>query len=117
MIYAPIIIPTLCRYDHLVRLMESLKKNTWAKYIDIYIGIDYPPSEQYVDGYQRICNYLESDFPEFACVKIIKRSNNLGSFYNCESIINEVLNKYDRFIRTDDDAEFSPNFSEYIDKC
>lgn len=117
MIYAPIIIPTLCRYDHLVRLMESLKKNTWAKYTDIYIGLDYPPSEQYVDGYQKICNYLERDFPEFACVRIIKRTNNLGSFYNCESIINEVLNKYDRFIRTDDDAEFSPNFIEYMDKC
>lgn len=117
MVYAPIIIPTLCRYDHFVKLMESLRRNTWAKYTDIYIGVDYPPSEKYVEGYQKICKYLEGDFSEFASVTIIKRSYNWGSFENCESIINEVLKKNDRFIRTDDDAEFSPNFIEYMDKC
>lgn len=117
MIYAPIIIPTLCRYDHFVRLMESLRRNSWAKYTDIYIGVDFPPSEKYVGGYEKICKYLEGDFSEFASVTIIKRSYNLGSFDNCESIINEVMKKHDRFIRTDDDADFSPNFIEYMDKC
>ena len=117
MIYAPIIIPTLCRYDHFVRLMESLRRNSWAKYTDIYIGVDFPPSEKYVGGYEKICKYLEGDFSEFASVTIIKRSYNLGSFENCESIINEVMKKHDRFIRTDDDADFSPNFIEYMDKC
>ena len=30
---------------------------------------------------------------------------------------NDILKKYDRFIRTDDDCEFSPNFIEYMDKA
>ena len=39
---APVIIPTLCRYDHFKRLMESLNKCTWADKTDVYIGLDYP---------------------------------------------------------------------------
>ncbi len=117
MIYAPIIIPTLCRYEHFVRLMESLKNNTWAQYTDVYVALDYPPSEKYEEGYNSICKYLESDFSCFANFCVIKRTYNMGSFANCESAIAQVLTKYDRFIRTDDDTEFSPNFLEYMNKC
>lgn len=117
MIYAPIIIPTLCRYEHLVRLMESLKNNTWAQYTDVYVALDYPPSKEYEEGYNSICKYLESDFSCFANFYVIRRTYNVGSFENCESVINQILTKYDRFIRTDDDAEFSPNFLEYMNKC
>lgn len=115
--YAPIIIPTMCRYQHLVRLIESLKVNTWAKYTDIYIGLDYPPSSKYEEGYEQISKYLDKDFPEFASFNVIKHKENLGSFVNSTYLRNLVLDKYDRFIRTDDDLEFSPNFIEYMDKC
>lgn len=117
MIYAPIIIPTLCRYEHFVRLIESLKNNTWAQYTDVYVALDYPPSEKYEEGYNSICKYLESDFSCFANFCVIKRTYNMGSFANCESAIAQVLTKHDRFIRTDDDTEFSPNFLEYMNKC
>lgn len=63
--YAPILIPTMCRYNHFFRLIESLKVNTWAKYTDIYIGLDYPPSSKYEEGYKQICEYLDGDFSEF----------------------------------------------------
>ena len=115
--YAPIIIPTLCRYEHFVRLIESLRRNTWAKYTDIYVGVDYPPSEKYKDGYKKICEYLEGDFLEFASFHVFKHKENLGSFANSAFLRGIIFQKYDRFIRTDDDAEFSPNFIEYIDKC
>lgn len=115
--YAPIIIPTLCRYKHLVRLIESLKVNTWAKYTDIYIGLDYPPSSKYEKGYRLILKYLDNDFPEFASFNVIKHKVNLGSFANSCFLRNIVLQKYDRFIRIDDDIELSPNFIEYMDKC
>lgn len=115
--YAPIIIPTMCRYQHLVRLLESLKTNTWAKYTDVYIGLDYPPSPKYKEGYERICKFLDGDFSEFRSFTVIKHKGNLGSFANMMFLLNIIFEKYDRFIKTDDDAEFSPNFIEYMDKC
>ena len=45
MIYAPILIPTLCRSKHFIRCIESLKKNGWAMYTDVYVALDYPSKE------------------------------------------------------------------------
>lgn len=117
MTYAPIIIPTLSRDKHFIRLMESLRKNPWSKYTDIYVGLDYPPSDKYRNGYDKICTYLERGFQEFNKVIVIKHKKNIGSSANLRHLINIVMDKYDRFIKTDDDAEFSPNFIEYMNKC
>ena len=112
--YAPIYIPTLCRSEHFIRLMESLRKNTWAKYTDVYIALDYPAKDSQKDGYNKICEYLKEDFTEFASFNLIKRDKNYGSSRNSKEILEYISSKYDRFIRTDDDCEFSPNFLEYI---
>lgn len=55
---APVIIPTLCRYDHFKRLMESLNKCTWADKTDVYIGLDYPAKEEHRDGWMKIKRFL-----------------------------------------------------------
>ncbi len=117
MVYAPILIPTLCRYEHFVRCVESLKKNTWARYTDVYIGLDFPSKASHWDGYNKICEYLQGDFLEFASFNVIKRTENYGSGRNMSEMRDDIIKKYDRFIRTDDDIEFSPNFLEYMDKC
>jgi len=117
MIYAPILIPTLCRDKHFIRCIESLKKNKWAKYTDVYIALDYPTKESHWEGYNKICEYLNGEFNEFAAFNIIKREHNYGAVRNMRELRNDILKKYDRFIRTDDDCEFSPNFLEYMDKC
>lgn len=117
MIYAPVLITTLCRDVHFIRLIESLKRNTWAKYTDVFIGLDFPPSEKYREGYNRICQYLESNFDDFRSFNVIKRTKNYGSLKNMTDLREMVLKTHDRFIRTDDDAEFSPNFLEYMNKC
>lgn len=51
--YAPVIIPVLCRYKHFTKCIESLKNNGWAKYTDIYIGLDYPAKDSHVKGYKK----------------------------------------------------------------
>lgn len=114
--YAPILIPTLCRYDHFVRCIESLKKNTWAIYTDVYVALDYPAKESHWDGYNKICKYLENSFDEFANFYVVKRPYNYGAAKNMADLRKEILEKYDCFIRTDDDCEFSTNFLEYMDK-
>lgn len=117
-IYAPVLIPTLCRSKHFIRCVESLKKNGWAKYTDIYVALDYPPNEKYESGYTEICKYLnEEDFSVFASFNVIKRDYNFGSVKNMRDLRNSVEGKYPYFIRTDDDAEFSVNFLEYMNKC
>lgn len=117
MTYAPIIIPTLSRDKHFIRLIESLRKNSWAKHTDIYIGLDFPPSDRHADGYNKICTYLENKFPEFNKIIVIKHKKNIGSGANLRHLTMIIMEQYDRFIKTDDDAEFSPNFIEYMNKC
>lgn len=114
---APVLIPTLNRYEHFVRCIESLKKNSWAKYTDVYIGLDYPSKETHWEGYNKILEYLKRDFSEFNKFYVFKRSKNYGAFKNMKALRNYIFNSYETFIRTDDDAEFSPNFLEYMNKC
>ena len=52
-ICAPIIIPTYCRSEHFIRMMESLKKNTLAKHTDIYVGVDFPLKKEHEKGKAR----------------------------------------------------------------
>ncbi len=115
--YAPVLIPTLCRSEHFIRCIESLKRNTWAQYTDIYIALDYPIKESHRRGYNKICKYLEGDFEEFASFNVIKRPFNYGVVKNMEQLRIEILDKYNCYIRSDDDCEFSPNFLEYMDRC
>lgn len=118
MIYAPIIIPTLCRHEHFKRLIESLQRNSWAKYTDVYVSIDFPPTEKYRKGWREICRYVdEGDFSAFASFNVVKQKENLGAGVNVGFLAKMVSERYDRWISSEDDNEFSPNFLEYMDKC
>ena len=111
--YAPIIIPTLNRYEHFRRCVESLAQCTGADKTEIIIGIDYPPSDKYVDGWKMINDYL-SKITGFKKVTIFRRNQNFGSVNNSRDLEEYACHKFGRFIFTEDDNEFSPNFLEYI---
>lgn len=116
--YAPIYIPTLCRDRHFILSIESLKKNGWAKYTDVYIALDYPAKESHWEGYRKICDYLDNgDFSVFAGFHVIKRTRNIGSLANIDSARDMLMEKYDRWIMAEDDIEFAPVFLEYMNKC
>lgn len=99
--------------------MESLKVNSWAKYTDVYIGLDYPPSEKYHHGWAEtndyICNSNLDDF--FHSFHLIKREYNYGFERNAEELYHQIESRYDRFIILEDDLEVSPNYLEYMNKC
>ncbi len=115
---APVVIPTLNRHVCLKRLIESLAANSWAKYTDLYIGLDYPPTEKYVEGWEKTKQYLhEGDFSAFKSFNVIKRHENYGYFKNTDDLRETVYRDYDRHILLADDLEVSPNFLEYIDRC
>lgn len=118
MIYAPFIVPTLCRSEKFIRMMESLKKNSWACYTDVIVSVDFPPSEKYRKGWEEICDYLDhGDFSAFKQLIVFKQTENLGPGKNGTFLHRYVENNYDRWIGCDDDCEFSPNFLEYMNKC
>lgn len=116
---APIIIPTLNRYEHFRNCVESLQKNRYAEYTDIYISVDYPPSVEYNEGYQKICYYLNHEFKSnFKKTYIFYQTKNLGPELNTSFLVDksrDSSNEY--FIFTEDDNIFSPIFLEYINTC
>ena len=116
--YAPIYIPTLCRDEHFVKGLESLKKNGWARYTEVYIALDYPAKESHWEGYKKICDYLDNgDFSVFADFHVIKRARNIGALANTDAARDMLMEKYDRWIMAEDDIEFAPVFLEYMNKC
>ncbi len=116
MIYAPIIIPTLNRIEHLKRCIRSLQDNAWAEYTPLIISVDYPPEDKYRDGYQKICAYLRDGVAGFLNLKFFFQKKNLGVYGNIQFLRSYVAERYDRYIYIEDDNELSPNFIEYIDK-
>ena len=79
-IYAPVIIPTLNRYEHFIKCLESLEKCTGAEKTDVYVGLDYPPSEKYEIGWKRIDDYLaEKELSNgFNKLIVFRRKENCG---------------------------------------
>ncbi len=113
---APVLIVTLNRYSHLRRCIESLQRNKLAKDTDLYIGLDYPPGQEYEAGYEQVLNYLNGGIDGFHEVVIVKQSVNKGIDGNFKVIQNAAYEKYDRYIYSEDDNEFSSNFLEYMNR-
>lgn len=111
--YAPIIIPTLCRFDHFKRCIDSLAANKIAPETELYIGLDYPPSDKYEEGWRKIKDYIPT-ITGFKNVVILEATTNLTAQGNIEALKNHIRQRgYDSYIFTEDDNVFSPNFLEY----
>lgn len=112
-----VIIPTLCRNKHLEKCLDSLMKNPWAKYVDLYIGLDYPAKESHWPGYREILKLMERDFSMFQSFHLFKRPENYGASKNIDALFQEVIKEHDQFIYLEDDTEFSDNYLEYMLKA
>lgn len=111
--YAPIIIPTLCRFNHFKRCIESLAANKIAPETELYIGLDYPPSNKYEEGWRKIKDYIPT-ISGFKKVVTLEATTNLTAQGNIEVLKNHIRQQgYDSYIFTEDDNVFSPNFLEY----
>ncbi len=113
--FAPVLIPTLNRFEHFKRCVESLSQCNCAENTDLFIFLDYPLKEIEWEGYNQIEAYIKS-INGFKIVNIIKRTKNFGAMKNYEEGMSEIFESFDRVIYTEDDNEFSPNFLEYINK-
>lgn len=109
-----IILPTLCRHEHLEKCLDSLMKNPWAKYVDLYVGLDYPAKESHWPGYREILKLMERDYSVFRSFHLFKRTTNYGCGKNIDALFREVIKEHDQFIYIEDDTEFSENYLEYM---
>ena len=114
--YAPVVIPTLCRFEHFKRCVDSLSRCIHANQTELIIGLDYPHKESHVEGHSKILDYLNNGITGFKKVTIIKQSKNIGALLNYYQLLNYAFNFYDGIIVSEDDNEFSPNFLDYINR-
>ncbi|MDO9185598.1 MAG: hypothetical protein Q7W13_06275 [Bacteroidia bacterium] len=113
--FAPVLIITLNRYEHFIRCIESLSVCTYSDKTDLFIALDFPLKDSHWDGYKKINGYLDK-ITGFKTINIIKRSENFGVIKNFEDATKEIFQKFDRYIVSEDDNIFSPNFLDYINK-
>ncbi len=121
MIYAPVMIPTLNRYEHFKQCLDSLENCIGADKTEVYVALDYPPNMNYMDGWKKTDQYLaeKEKNNRFGKLIVIRRDYNYGVFNEHSNILELkklVTEKYDRYIFSEDDNIFSPNFLEYINK-
>lgn len=114
--YAPVLIPTLCRYTHLKRCIDSLSKCNNAIITPLIVFLDFPAKKDHESGYNEIKKYLQN-VSGFKTITIVEREKNYGAVDNIHDGIIDTLKLYDRFILSEDDNEFSPNFLDYINSC
>ena len=119
--WAPVVIPTLNRFEHFKRCLESLEKCIGADKTDVYVGLDYPPSEKYVEGWKKIDEYLTEREKSngFKNLYVRRRDHNCGVMNphdNGTLLIEEIQKVCDRYILSEDDNEFSANFLDYINQ-
>lgn len=118
--YAPVLIPTVCRYQHFKNCIESLSRCTWADKTDVFVAVDYPGRKEHWEGYLKIKDYLEhcGDLG-FKSLNVTFRKTNY--FYsrkgNISTLEKEVAKTYDRYIFSEDDNVFAPNFLVYMNSC
>lgn len=112
--FAPVIIPTLNRYKHLERLVNSLLDNDESKNTELVLGLDYPPNDRYVEGYLKVKSYI-STIKGFRKVTVLETKENLGFSKNYERLRNYVWAQgYDSYILSEDDNVFAPSFLSYM---
>ena len=114
--YYPVFIPTCNRFEHFKNCVESLSRCTHAEKTELVIGLDYPPSEKYVDGYRKIKDYIPT-IKGFDKVTVFQHETNLGPGGNWSILKKYCTSHYGAYIGSEDDNVFSPAFLDYMDQA
>ena len=96
--YAPVTIPTLCRYEHFRKCLDSLEDCVGSEHTDVYIALDYPAKESHWGGYSKIDMYLrkKQEKNRFKTLTVVRRTENMGIRRN--NLVLDIFKKYDRVI-------------------
>lgn len=110
----------MCRYEHFKQCIESLAQCDGASETEVYVALDYPAKESHLEGYEKIKTYLEKagnmTFKKLH-VHMRERNYGLGLYGNSATMREYITERYDRFIISEDDNVFAPNFLLYMNTC
>lgn len=113
--YAPVVVYTYNRLDHLRRTIAALKENHLAAKSDLFIVSDAANNVQAQDSVLRLRDFVDS-IDGFNSVNKIYREKNLGAFKSIASAEEAVLSDYGRVISMEDDIVTSRNFLDFINQ-
>lgn len=111
--YAPIILFTYNRQEHLDICLRSLIKNDLAKESNLYIFSDGPKNAKDEIKIKKVRQHL-STLNGFKKLTIIERNTNFGLAKNIISGLNHIFSKYKKAIIIEDDLLLSPFFLEFM---
>lgn len=112
---APILITVYNRESHFKNCVESLSINELAKNSDLYIAIDAPYRNDDIEANNRIKIY-SSQIKGFKSVTLFIRESNFGFKDNFFDAVNQIFNKHDRLIISEDDNVFSKYFLDFVNE-
>lgn len=112
--YAPIFVSVYDRFDHLVELIESLKRNPEAKHSILYVSSDAAADIGARSSVTRIREYLNG-LTGFKEVKIFAPQINTHGLIISE-VKKEIFKEYDSMIRIEDDNIVSVKFLKYMNE-
>jgi len=115
--YVPVIIPTLCRFEHFKRCVESLQNCVGAEETELYISVDYPAKPSHQEGHDKILEFINSGIEGFKDVFVYQQKENLGATRNLYFLNHEVKKNHYASIWSEDDNCFSPNFLLFVNKA
>lgn len=110
--YAPVMITTYSRLDHLRQTIEALRRNVLADQTTVFVYVDgpRPGDENKVDA---VKSYLAT-VDGFLAFNVIERWQNLGAHENAKLANYEILQKFGALIRMEDDIVSAPGFLTYM---
>lgn len=109
--FAPIVIMTYSRINHLTKTIESIKKNREAKYSDLYILLDAPKDED-INLVNIVKEYVYK-INGFKTVTVLERTEN-NRILNYVEGVKTVFRNHGKMIFLEDDNMVSENFLKFM---
>tara|TARA_A100001015_G_C15025820_1_gene730446 strand:- start:1749 stop:2666 length:918 start_codon:yes stop_codon:yes gene_type:complete len=111
--YAPVLLFTYNRREHLEKTIKFLKKNKISKKTDLVIYSDGPKNLKEIKNVKKVRNLLKN-INGFKSITICKRKKNFGLSKNIIKGISQTLKKYENAIILEDDLIVNENFLKYM---
>ena len=114
--FAPVVLFVYNRPDHTMNVIDSLKKNLYAKETDLYVFSDEAKNENNVDKVNAVREYIRStEWKEyFRSVTVIEAEENKGLAKSIIGGVTDILKKYEKVIVVEDELVLSPYFLNYM---
>jgi hypothetical protein len=112
---APVMITTYTRKEHLQRTLDALRKNELAEATTVYVYVDgpRPGDEQKVSAVRQ---YLDT-VSGFGALHVVARKRNMGAHENAKAANYEVLDRYGKMIRMEDDIVTAPGYLKFMNQA